>query len=118
MEDKQAQYEKKVLQSILASVQKPVVGEAGKTGTWRTLKPLIHPDKCLVVKSGKPTCHFCWMYCPEATISRTIPPNVDYEYCKGCGICARECPTKAIDMIPDKEMSTQACEGTDPFPEP
>jgi len=24
--------------------------------------------------------------------------NVDYDYCKGCGICANECPANAIEM--------------------
>jgi pyruvate ferredoxin oxidoreductase delta subunit len=24
-------------------------------------------------------------------------------YCKGCGICAQECPTKAIAMVPEEE---------------
>ncbi|TAN46417.1 MAG: pyruvate synthase, partial [Candidatus Methanoperedens sp.] len=23
----------------------------------------------------------------------------DYEFCKGCGICANECPKKAIVMV-------------------
>ncbi|AKB45854.1 Pyruvate:ferredoxin oxidoreductase, delta subunit [Methanosarcina sp. Kolksee] len=23
----------------------------------------------------------------------------DYDYCKGCGICANECPADAIEMI-------------------
>jgi len=26
-------------------------------------------------------------------------PVFDYDYCKGCGICANECPTKAIEMV-------------------
>jgi len=26
-------------------------------------------------------------------------PRIDYEYCKGCGICAQVCPTKAISMV-------------------
>ncbi|MCF6336361.1 MAG: 4Fe-4S binding protein [Gammaproteobacteria bacterium] len=24
--------------------------------------------------------------------------TIDYEYCKGCGICAEECPCGHIDM--------------------
>ena len=89
---------KKDYQKILASVQKPVIGEAGKTGTWSALKPIIDLDKCIPVKSGKYTCFNCWIFCPEAVVSRTIPPEIDFDYCKGCGICMEECPVKAISM--------------------
>lgn len=90
---------KEDFQRILGSVQKPVKkGEAGKTGTWSTLKPFIDLEKCIPVKSGKPSCFNCWLYCPDAVITRTIPPKIDFDYCKGCGICAEECPVKAIEM--------------------
>ena len=89
---------KKDYQKILGSVQKPVKGEAGKTGTWSSKKPIINLEKCIPVKSGKPSCFNCWLYCPEAVITRTIPPQIDLEYCKGCGICKEECPVGAISM--------------------
>jgi Pyruvate/2-oxoacid:ferredoxin oxidoreductase delta subunit len=25
--------------------------------------------------------------------------EVDLKYCKGCGICAKECPVKCIEMV-------------------
>ncbi|MFP3216806.1 MAG: 4Fe-4S binding protein, partial [Vulcanisaeta sp.] len=27
--------------------------------------------------------------------------EIDYDHCKGCGICAHECPVKAIKMVPE-----------------
>ena len=95
---------KKDYQKILASVQKPVIGEAGKTGTWSKLKPVIDIEKCIPVKSGKPSCFNCWLYCPEGVVKRTIPPEIDYDYCKSCGICDEECPVKAISM---EEVSSE-----------
>ncbi|MEE9585652.1 MAG: 4Fe-4S binding protein [Nitrososphaerales archaeon] len=29
--------------------------------------------------------------------------GVDLVHCKGCGICAAECPTKVIDMVRETE---------------
>ena len=104
-------FEKHVARTILASMQTPAIGEAGNTGEWRTMRPILHDDLCIVVKSGKPTCHLCWMYCPENTVTRAIPPVFEYVCCKGCGICATECPTKAIEMIPEKEAPS--CEGNE-----
>jgi len=89
---------KKDYQKILGSVQKPVKGEAGKTGSWAKWIPIIDVGKCIPAKSGKPSCFNCWLYCPEAVISRRIPPKIDLDYCKGCGICMEECPVKAISM--------------------
>ena len=73
-------------------------GDAGKTGSWRVARPILDENLCIPVKRGAPACFICWLYCPDAVVSKTIPPTIDMEYCKGCGICAEECPTKAIRM--------------------
>ncbi len=45
-------------------------------------------------------CDTCWLYCPDVSISRVDHSDyqVNYDYCKGCGICAQECPRRAIVM--------------------
>jgi 2-oxoisovalerate ferredoxin oxidoreductase delta subunit len=30
-------------------------------------------------------------------------PRTDYDYCKGCGVCANECPFKAISMVEEEK---------------
>ena len=63
------------------------------TGDWRTQTPIIDKNKCT-------NCHTCVGFCPEDCIivkDQKIS-HIDYKYCKGCGICARECPAKAIKM--------------------
>jgi len=47
------------------------------------------------------------MFCPEGAI-KWMPEKgdiwFDMNICKGCGICANECPTKAIAMkLPRQE---------------
>ena len=73
----------------------PTRGSIGKTGEWRTFRP--------VLKGDCSSCGFCWAFCPEACIelkgeSGKGKPVFDLEYCKGCGICAAECPKKCIEM--------------------
>ena len=78
-------------------------GDGGRTGSWRVQRPVLNTETCTPAKRGTEACFICWLYCPDNVISRTIPPVIDYEYCKGCGICAEECPTKAITMIDEAE---------------
>ena len=78
----------------IAPISIPSEGVMGKTGFWRTFKPIINREKCV-------KCLLCWLYCPEGAILRTNDDDVivNYDYCKGCGICANECPRKAIEMV-------------------
>ncbi len=43
-------------------------------------------------------CDNCWVFCPDLSIIRNEEYSVNYDYCKGCGICARECPRYVITM--------------------
>ncbi len=52
-----------------------------------------------------PACDNCWIFCPDVAVHRVEGNEkqlyyVDYEYCKGCAICASECPRACIIMKP------------------
>jgi pyruvate ferredoxin oxidoreductase delta subunit len=83
------------IKDTMMAVSTPAPGEAGKTGDWRSQTPEIDHEKC----SQKDTCLLCWLYCPDGVISREFPLEIDLEFCKGCGICAEECPRDAITMV-------------------
>lgn len=78
------------MDSILQPISVPQKGAAGNTGEWRLYKPILKKEKCV-------KCLKCWIYCPEAVINKETL-EIDYQYCKGCGICANECPCEAISM--------------------
>ena len=81
----------------------PGIGEAGRTGEWRTHLPVIDDKKCTASKLNKATCFLCWLYCPEGVVKAGIPVEIDLTYCKGCGICAEECPSGAIVMVDEDQ---------------
>lgn len=88
----------------------PSIGEAGTTGHWRTTRPVINHEKCSAAKKGA-NCYLCSDFCPEAVIPRDTPITIDLEYCKGCGICAEECPTGAIVMAPENPTVEEPLSG-------
>lgn len=60
---------------------------------WRTEKPVLDNENC----TG---CFSCYLCCPEGVIFKLDGKiDIDYSFCKGCGICARICKSEAIEMV-------------------
>ncbi len=50
-------------------------------------------------------CDNCYGVCPDNAVIKLGPGKrfeFNYEYCKGCGVCAAECPCGAIEMRPEE----------------
>jgi 2-oxoacid:acceptor oxidoreductase delta subunit (pyruvate/2-ketoisovalerate family) len=51
-------------------------------------------------------CDNCYIFCPDVAIQKQGEdgPNViDYDHCKGCGICVEECPRDALVMEEERK---------------
>ncbi|AVB76711.1 pyruvate synthase subunit PorD [Methanococcus maripaludis] len=71
-------------------IYEPGSSAKNKTGSWRVFKPVLDQDKCV-------KCENCYIFCPEGCIQEKDGKfEIDYDYCKGCLICEKECPVKAI----------------------
>jgi NADPH-dependent glutamate synthase beta subunit-like oxidoreductase len=49
-------------------------------------------------------CDNCYGVCPDNAVIKLGPGKrfqFNLDYCKGCGICASECPCGAIEMVPE-----------------
>lgn len=69
-----------------------------KTGSWRVKRPIFYPDRCT-------HCLICWVYCPDNSIivKDGKITGIDYDFCKGCGICSEECPLKEKAILMEEE---------------
>jgi len=69
-----------------------------QTGYWRSQRPTYDFDRCI-------KCGICQLFCPEGCVEQNAEGyfEADLFYCKGCGICARECWTKVITMVDEEE---------------
>jgi NADPH-dependent glutamate synthase beta subunit-like oxidoreductase len=52
-------------------------------------------------------CDNCYGVCPDNAVLKLEPSGayayaIDLDYCKGCGLCAAECPAGAIGMEPEE----------------
>lgn len=64
------------------------------TGGWRTQRPTLDKEACR-------DCLTCFIFCPDIAVKVKAGKMTGFnlDHCKGCGICAYECPRKAIKMI-------------------
>ncbi len=45
----------------------------------------------------------CYLLCPDGTVVKDNGKiTFDMDYCKGCGVCAYECPKDAIKMVKEQ----------------
>ncbi|MDY6865292.1 MAG: 4Fe-4S binding protein [Halobacteriota archaeon] len=79
-------------------VTDPGSASSYKTGDWRSSKPIRDSSKCI-------KCGLCYLYCPDGAVELNENGNYEtnYYYCKGCGICAKECSRNVITMIVEEE---------------
>ncbi len=51
------------------------------------------------------SCDNCFGVCPDNAVIKLGEPGeryaIDYDFCKGCGLCVAECPSGAIEMVPE-----------------
>lgn len=69
-----------------------------ETGGWRSERPIWDEDACT-------HCMLCWISCPDTSITteESKMTGIDYEHCKGCGICVIECKFNALEMINEED---------------
>ena len=62
--------------------------------SWRIIKPVYNRDICI-------DCQNCWVWCPDTSIiSRDKQMlGIDYDHCKGCGVCVEVCPTNPQSLL-------------------
>lgn len=76
-----------------------------KNAGWRNMRPVLNAEKC----TG---CLQCYLYCPDGCVFRSAHQvadaadaavAIDYDFCKGCGVCVEVCRFGAFAMVPESE---------------
>ena len=75
-----------------------VVGSLDETNALYEARRCLSCGNCF-------ECDNCYGVCPDNAVIKLGPGKrfeFNFDYCKGCGLCAAECPCGAIQMVPEK----------------
>jgi NADPH-dependent glutamate synthase beta subunit-like oxidoreductase len=75
-----------------------VVGSLDETNALYEARRCLSCGNCF-------ECDNCYGVCPDNAVIKLGPGKrfeFNYDYCKGCGLCEKECPCGAIQMVPEK----------------
>lgn len=84
-------FSESALEAEIRDAAATVLALARGTLTSDAPKARIDPGLCV-------RCLTCYRLCPYGAITLDTRPLVASDACEGCGICAAECPEKAIDI--------------------
>jgi Pyruvate/2-oxoacid:ferredoxin oxidoreductase delta subunit len=72
--------------------------------TFEECAARVEAERCFTC--GRCThCDTCFLVCPDIAIARVDDGyRISDEHCKGCGLCARECPRGALHMQAEGEF--------------
>jgi 2-oxoacid:acceptor oxidoreductase delta subunit (pyruvate/2-ketoisovalerate family) len=81
-------------------VKKRIKGFGEVTSPFTESIALEEAERCFSCGTCN-ECENCYVFCPDASVIKTeeiLSHQVDYDFCKGCGICFSECPRGAISL--------------------
>jgi 2-oxoacid:acceptor oxidoreductase delta subunit (pyruvate/2-ketoisovalerate family) len=81
-------------------VKKRIKGFGEVTSGYTKGSALEEAERCFSCGTCN-RCENCYVFCPDASIIKAegvFSRQVDYDFCKGCGICFSECPRGAISL--------------------
>ena len=81
-------------------VKKRIKGFGEVTSTFTEGIALEEAERCFSCGTCN-ECENCYVFCPDASIIKAkevLSHQVDYDFCKGCGICFSECPRGVISL--------------------
>ncbi|HUK57005.1 MAG TPA: NAD(P)-binding protein [Nitrospiria bacterium] len=91
--------------------KQPVLEAARRRSTFDEVAGGLDPESALLearrcLSCGNCfECDNCYGVCPDNAVIKLGPGKrfaFNYDYCKGCGICVKECPCGAIEMVKEK----------------